>query len=108
MSCCPCMGLHRLQVVVGFNVYMTDLLEHERRCIEAEENGQQAPDPPPIPSFKPYFDKGFVLGLRETAVTSIKKIYEFVTIRRVGLARAESLLRDSKAWIRDVLAFKHR
>ena len=90
------------------NEHMMALLEHEKRCLDAEEQGLQPPEAPPMPNFKPCFDKGLWFSGRELVAATIKKIYEFVTIRRVGVLRAESLTRDSKVWIRDVLAVKHR
>ena len=38
----------------------------------------------------------------------VRRVYEMVAVQRLGRGKAEVLLRDSKAWIRDVLAFKHR
>jgi hypothetical protein len=70
--------------------------------------GQQVPDAPPIPDFKPCFDRGLWLGCRDLAVATVRKVYEIIAVKRLGLEKADCLLRDHKLWIRDVLAFKHR
>ncbi|GAX84730.1 hypothetical protein CEUSTIGMA_g12152.t1 [Chlamydomonas eustigma] len=97
-----------LQVLLRFNGYMLQLLEHEKVCIEAEEQGLEEPPPPPIPDFKPCFDRGLQLGCREVAVSSLRRIYELLTVLRLGRSKADIFLRDAKLWIRDVLAFKYR
>ena len=98
-----------IQVLLMINVYMMQLLEHEQRCLEADERGEQAPnDAPPIPSFKPCFDRGLMLGCRELSVAIVRRIYEAVAVYRMGRSKADVLLRDAKSWIRNVLAFRHR
>lgn len=98
-----------IQVLLKVNVYMMQLLEHEKRCIEAEEQGEPAPqDAPPIPNFKPCFDRGLLLGCRELSVAMVRRVFEAIAVRRLGRSKADVLLRDAKSWIRDVLAFRHR
>ncbi|KAG1664162.1 hypothetical protein FOA52_012243 [Chlamydomonas sp. UWO 241] len=97
-----------LQVLLKFNVYMMQLLDHENRCIEAEQVGQQTPPAPPLPDWKPCFDRGLWLGCRELSVSVVRKVFEAIAVRRLGYSKAQCLLRDHKAWIKDVLSFKHR
>lgn len=62
------------QLLLKFNIYMMQLLEHEKACIDAEQIGQQGPDPPPIPNWKPCLDRGLWLGMRELSVKVVKKV----------------------------------
>lgn len=97
-----------LQVLLTFNQYMIQLLDHEKSALEAEEQGQPVPDPPPIPDFKPSFTKGSWQTGRELVTSVVRKIYQAATVRKLGFERASPFLRDYKNWIKEVLATKHR
>lgn len=84
-----------------------DVFHNRVECV-FEMQGQQVPDPPPIPDFKPGFTKALENSVREVSVTLVRKVYEIAAVRRLGIVRAEPFLRDYKNWIRDVLAFKYR
>lgn len=53
---------------------------------------------------RPVLDRGFSHFCREVLVASVRRIYEHLAVWRLSARRAEPFLRDSKAWIRDVLA----
>lgn len=70
--------------------------------------GQQPPEPPPLPDFKPTLDRGAHLFVRETLVTTVRRIYEHIAVAKLTPQKSEAILRDSKVWIKNVLSVRHR
>ncbi|KXZ47360.1 hypothetical protein GPECTOR_36g82 [Gonium pectorale] len=97
-----------IQFCMVFNKYMLAVMEHEKDAIAAEAEGRDPPPAPPMPDMAPVLDRGLYTFARELTVASTRRLYEVVAVRQLGYKKAQPLLRDSKVWIRDVLADKHR
>ncbi|KAG2452270.1 hypothetical protein HYH02_003294 [Chlamydomonas schloesseri] len=95
------LGMH---VLMKLNRYLGEYLEHEQEALAAETQGQDPPPPPAFPDLQPALDRGLAAFARELAVGTVRRLYERIALARLGYARAAALLRDSRAWIRDVLA----
>eukprot|EP00798_Chlamydomonas_sp_ICE-L_P019883 gene19883-26586_t len=94
-------GLH---LIIKFNSYMTLLLDNEKEAIDAEARGETAPEPPPLPDFKPTVKTGAWSAARELTVATVRRIYEHIFVWHLPRDLAVAALRDSKAWIKDVLS----
>lgn len=70
--------------------------------------GQQPPEPPPLPDLKPVLDRGLYLFVRETLVSTMRRVYEHMAVARLQPQKAEAVLRDGKLYIKSVLAARHR
>jgi len=97
-----------LKLLIKFNGYMVQLLEHERQAMEAEEVGQQPPPPPNWPDFTPDLVTSLYMSCREVTCLLVRRLYEHAAFLRLGASRVAALLRDIKPWVRDVLAVQHR
>ncbi|KAG2443518.1 hypothetical protein HXX76_001870 [Chlamydomonas incerta] len=93
-----------MQVLMKLNRYLGEYLEHEQEALQAEAQGQDPPPPPALPDMQPALDRGLAAFGREVAVGTTRRVYERIALARLGYPRAAALLRDSKHWIRDVLA----
>lgn len=96
-----------IQFIMQFNKYMVTTLEHEKQVIDAEQQGLAPPEAPPLPDMSPVLDKGFASFCREVLVATTRRIYEHIAVWRLSARKAQALLRDGKAWIRDILSVRH-
>ena len=91
-----------LHVSITFNQYMAEIISHDA-LVEAEAEGNPIPDPPPIPDFKPSFDRAMWGGVRDLCRRAVMRLYQGCLIVRVGFTRAQALIRNSGPWLRDNL-----
>ncbi|KAG2497181.1 hypothetical protein HYH03_004770 [Edaphochlamys debaryana] len=96
-----------IQMLMLYNKWMMQVIEQEQHAINAEAQGQPAPPQPPLPDPMPGVEKGLKTFARELSVAVTRRVYEHMAYKRLGPNRAAPFLRDSKAWIRDVLAPAH-
>ncbi|KAL6764832.1 hypothetical protein V8C86DRAFT_2471038 [Haematococcus lacustris] len=96
-----------ISVLLRFNVYIVELLEHERKALDAEAEGRPAPPPPPLPNAWQPVVGGAWSAAREMAVRLVRRIYEHLVVWRVGSRKATPFLRDGVLWIGHVLAPMH-
>ena len=56
----------------------------------------------------PAWHGGLLVSARELATRFLLRIYEHLAVWRLGMPKAECLVRDSRSWIRDVLSLQHK
>lgn len=70
--------------------------------------GQPAPEAPPFPDMSKQVVTGIRNAARELAIRLVRRVYEHISVWRLGARRAEPFLRDAVAWISHVLYPMHK
>ncbi len=73
-----------------------------RACPVCAFQGEEPPQPPPLPDLRGQVGVGVRSGVREVAVRFVRRIYEHLAVWQLGAARAAPFLRDGVLWVHHV------